>query len=87
MSEGRLVERFTFEIECLTCEGHVTFNFLAEREAATLLSILVQSGRLNPICAACAALIRAGSDDLKKSGGKDQPPPPPPPPAAPTPCA
>lgn len=73
---GMLFERYTFDFQCLTCDGQVQLSFLAEEDAAISLSTLVDSNRLNPICPNCIAEAEAEAAATSNTpSGIETPPP------------
>lgn len=82
---GFMLQRFTFEADCQTCEGLVQISFLGTADGATLFGALIETNRINPVCPTCVTTYR---QQLQAQGqppatGQGQPPPPAPPPPAP----
>lgn len=55
---GQLVERFTFEVDCMTCDNVVELPFVASNEAAAVFGTLMETRRLNPLCRDCVTWFR-----------------------------
>lgn len=75
--QGMLLDKFTYDIDCLTCSDAVQFSFVATRDAASLLSFLMQTGRLSPLCPRCMQQARneaaaVNTPEVPATEGDDQ---------------
>lgn len=70
---GYLLERYTYQTECIICGGNVLTCFYGEREAACLLQLLIQRGSINPTCTAC--MVAAAAEIAQREGQQPETPP------------